>query len=76
MSIRYRIDVIKALKAAGFSTYRIRKEKLLHEMALQALRDGKMVSWEIIDKICALLECQPGDIVEWVKDDNASEAQI
>ena len=33
MAIRYKINVIDALKASGYSTYRIRKEKLLHEIA-------------------------------------------
>lgn len=68
MAIRYKVNVIDALKDAGYSTYRIRKEKLLHEMTLQSLRDGKMVSWKILDDICALLNCQPGDIVERVAD--------
>lgn len=66
MAIRYKIDVLEALKDAGFTTYRIRKEKLLHEMTLQALRDGKMVSWKVLDEICALLSCQPGDLIERV----------
>lgn len=66
MAIRYKVNVIDALKDAGYSTYRIRKEKLLHEMTLQSLRDGKMVSWKILDDICALLNCQPGDIIERV----------
>lgn len=69
MAIRYKVNVIEALKAAGYSTYRIRKEKLLHEMTLQALRNDKMVSWDILDKICSLLDCQPGDIIERVTED-------
>ena len=66
MAIRYKINVIDALKASGYSTYRIRKEKLLHEMTLQELRSDKMVSWDVLDKICGLLDCQPGDIIERV----------
>jgi DNA-binding Xre family transcriptional regulator len=29
---------------------------------------GESVSMDIIDKICKALDCQPGDIVEYVKD--------
>lgn len=68
MAIRYKVNVLEALKNAGYSTYRIRKEKLLHEMTLQALRGDKMVSWDVLDKICGLLDCQPGDIIERVTD--------
>lgn len=66
--IRYKIDVLAALKSAGFSTYRIRKEKLLHEMSLQRLRDGELVSWAVLDEVCKLLNVQPGDILERVEE--------
>lgn len=68
MAIRYKISILDALKGAGYSTYRIRKEKHLHEMTLQALRNNKLVSWEVLDKICSLLGCQPGDLIERVPD--------
>ena len=66
--IRYKIDVLAALKNAGFSTYRIRKEKLLHEMSLQRLRDGELVSWAVLDEVCKLLNVQPGDRLERVEE--------
>ena len=67
MPIIYKIDVISALKEAGFSTYRIRKEKLMGEATLQRLRSGEPVSWENIATLCQLLNCQPGDIMEYVE---------
>jgi len=72
LSLTYKIDVMAALKAAGYSTYRIRKEKLLAESTLQSLRDNKSISWDNIAAICALLDCQPGDIMEYVADDEAN----
>lgn len=66
--IRYKIDVIEALKEKGLTSYKIRKEKLLHEMTVQALRDKKLVSWGKLDDVCRLLDCQPGDILERVPD--------
>ena len=68
MPISYKIDVISALKTAGYSTYRIRKEKLFGEATLQKFRNGELVSWENISTLCKLLNCQPGDIMEYVKD--------
>lgn len=65
MPIIYKIDVLDALKKAGFSSYRIRKEKLLGEATLQRIRNGELVSWENVATICKLLSCQPGDIVEY-----------
>ena len=68
MPIRYKIDVLEALKEKGYSTYRIRKEKLMGEATLQQLRNGELVSWENMTRLCYLLECQPGDIVEYINE--------
>lgn len=68
MPLNYKIDVLSALKAAGYNTNTIRKEKLLSEGTLQSLRNGKYISMDAISKICKLLNCQPGDILEYEKD--------
>jgi len=63
------MDVLAALKAAGYSTYRIRKDKLLAESTLQNIRENRSISWENISALCKLLHCQPGDILEYVEDE-------
>lgn len=69
MSIKYKIDVLAALKAAGYNTNRIRKEKLLSESTLQRLRKGELINGENLGKLCELLRCQPGDILEYVPEE-------
>lgn len=68
MSIRYKIDVLASLKEAGYSSYRIRKEGIINQAALQRLREGKMIAWEQLNIICRLLHCQPGDIIEYTEE--------
>ena len=68
MPIIYKFDVIQALKDKGYNTNRLRKEKLLAEGVIQSLREGKAISFVNLDKLCQLLECQPGDILEYVED--------
>ena len=68
MPMRYKIDVIKALSDAGYNTNTIRKDKLLAQSTLQKLRENKPISWANIETLCRLLNCQPGDIVEYVQD--------
>lgn len=63
MPIRYKFDVLAALKENGYSTYRIRKEKLFAESTVQAFRRGELVALENIARACELLHCQPGDIL-------------
>lgn len=66
MPIRYKINVLAALKEKGYNTNRLRKEKLLGESTIQQLRNGELVSWNNIDRICSMLGCQPGDLVEHI----------
>lgn len=70
MPVKYKIDVLEALKGKGFSTYKLRKEKLLAENTIQQLRSGDLVSWVNIGRICELLNCQPGDILEYEGEGN------
>lgn len=74
MPISYSIDVLLALKNAGYNTNRIRKEKIMGEATLQKIRAGEMISWKNIEVICKLLECQPGDIVEYAPTQKAGES--
>ena len=64
MPVIYKIDVLSALKERGFSTYKLRRDKLLSESTIQLLRKGELVSWENISRICEMLDCQPGDLLE------------
>lgn len=69
MPVKYKIDIIAALKNTGYNTNIIRKEKLLSEGTLQSLRKGNYISMYAIAKICKLLNCQPGDIMEYVEEE-------
>ena len=66
MPLQFKIDVVSALKEKGYTTYKIRNEKILSESTVQKLRAGKGVSWENIETLCRLLECQPADLMEYV----------
>lgn len=73
MPLSYKIDVLAALKAKGYNTNTLRKEKLLSEGAIQSIREGKPISWSNVEKVCALLECQPGDILIYSNSNNPLE---
>ena len=68
MPIRYKFDVMDALKQAGYSSTRLRNEKLMGESYMQQIRRGELVSWKTIETICKLLQCQPGDLLEYLPD--------
>jgi putative transcriptional regulator len=66
MALKYKFDVVAALKEKGITSYKIRSEKLLSESTLQKLRKGEGVSWDNLETLCRLLECQPSDLIEYV----------
>lgn len=66
--IKYKIDIIQALKNEGYSTYKIRKEKIFNESQLQQMRENKILAQDALNKVCTLLDCQPGDILEYIPD--------
>ena len=68
MAIRYKVDVLAELKKKGYTSTKIREEKLIGQSYLQQLRHGELVSWKTLDTICSLLACQPGDLIEYVGD--------
>lgn len=68
--LKYKINVLQELKKAGFSTYRIRGEKILAEGTMQRLRSGSTaISVDSLGILCNLLQCQPGDILEWIPEE-------
>ena len=68
MGMQYKLDVIAALKDAGYNTNRIRTEGLLSQSTLQKFRNKQSVSWENLETLCKLLDCQPADLIEFVKE--------
>lgn len=61
-------DVFGLLKAAGWSTYRIRREGVLTESTLQRIRDGRAVTTDTIDAVCRMAGCRVEDVIEYRED--------
>ncbi len=66
MSIKYD-KLFALLKEKGWNSTRIRNENLIGQGTLTNLRNGKGgLDHKTIDRICRVLDCQPGDIMEYV----------
>ena len=57
------------LQAEGITSYKIFKNKVISQSTFYDLRANRPVSTKSLDRICALLQYQPGDIMEWVPDE-------
>lgn len=75
MSVQYKINVLSELKAKGYTTTRLRNEKLIGEATIQRLRHNKSVSFDVLSKLCHLLNCNLEDILEYVEDESTGQAE-
>ena len=73
MAIRYKMDVLKELAAKNYPPKRIRAEGLLGERTLTALRKNEPVTFLVLARLCYMLDCQPGDILEYSFEDSDLE---
>jgi len=71
--LKYKIDVLSALKEKGYNTNYIRNKKLFSQSTLQKFRNQQGVSWENLEMLCQLLDCQPSDVIEYVKEADVHE---
>lgn len=60
--------LLNKLEEQGLTTYKIRKDKIISESTLQNIREGKRITTDSIAALCAALNCQPGDILEYIPD--------
>lgn len=75
MAIRYKGDIIAALKEIGYNSTRIRKENIFGQKTMQDFRTNAEIPYKTINRLCQMLHCQPGDIMEYVEDDAAEPGE-
>ena len=63
--IIYKIDVMAALKEAGYSAHRLRQEQILGGNSITQLRCQQPVTFSTLDTVCRLTGLQLGDILAY-----------
>ena len=61
------------MKEKGITTYKIRKYNIISQSALTAITHNRNTTIDTIDRLCRELQCQPGDILEYVEDEAPTE---
>ncbi|OFT87330.1 MULTISPECIES: helix-turn-helix domain-containing protein [Corynebacterium] len=70
MMIRVNIDVLLAQRGLGVQAF---ADLIgITPANVSVLKNGraKAIRFSMLEAICAALECQPGDILQWVSDDS------
>lgn len=65
--------ILEKLKSAGYSTYALAKKGLIGQATLTNIRNGKAINTATLDTICELLNCQPGEVLEYIPNQKTEE---
>lgn len=68
MSIIYD-KLLNIFKERGITSYTIKKENIIGQASYKKIKDGGDIDTRTISKLCKYLDCQPGDILEYVPDE-------
>ncbi len=65
--------LVKKLREKNISQYRLKQDKVLGSATITKIfkndgLNGESIDIKVVDKLCKLLNCQPGDILECVED--------
>ena len=69
MSIRYD-KLFALLKERGHTaTYWLRQQGV-HAATVSKLRKNERINTDTIERLCEMLDCQPGDIMEYIREED------
>lgn len=74
MIVYYKLDSL--LENRGMKKIDLQRKLGISPSTMANFSKNKYVAMSIIDKICKELQCQPGDVMEWVDDNCAEIASI
>jgi DNA-binding Xre family transcriptional regulator len=63
--------LLAIMKSKGITSYTVKRDNVIGQATFKKIKEGGDIDTRTIAKLCALLGCQPGDILEYVPDDGA-----
>ncbi len=68
MPIKYD-KLIAMMQEKGITSYTIKRDKIIGQATYKKILEGGDIDTRTIAKLCNLLNCQPGDILEYQSED-------
>lgn len=68
MAIRINLDVVMAQRKKSLTELASEVDITLANLSILKTGKAKAIRLSTLDAICRALDCQPGDIIEYVKD--------
>ena len=67
---------ITLMRKNGINSYTLKKSNMLSQGTFTSLRQNKCVTTDTIATLCKLLHCQPGDLMEYIPDEEEKELPL
>ena len=68
MPIKYD-KLLKMMEEKGVTSYTVKKDNIIGQATFRKIKEGGDIDTRTIAKLCEFLDCQPGDLIEYVKDE-------
>lgn len=73
MAIRINLDVVMAQRKKGLTELAGEVDITLANLSILKNNKAKAIRFSTLEAICSALSCQPGDIMEYVEEEEESE---
>ena len=75
MAIRINLDVMMARRKIGLTELSQEVDVTMANLSILKNNKAKAVRFSTLNAICKVLDCQPGDILEYVPDGDGTEVR-
>ena len=72
MPISYK-KLLKLFKDKNITSYTIKKEKIIGQATWKKIHENGHIDTRTIESLCKYLNSQPGDILEYIEDDELTD---
>ena len=76
MSIRINLDVMMARRKIGLTELSQEVDVTMANLSILKNNKAKAVRFSTLNAICKALDCQPGDILEYVPEGDGAEVSV
>lgn len=68
MSISYH-KLLKIFEEKNITSYVVKRDKIIGQASWKKIHEGGHIDTRTINSLCQYLNCQPGDILEYIPDE-------
>ena len=62
--------LLDMMEKRGITSYTIKRDGIIGQATFRKIKEGGHIDTRTIEKLCEYLNCQPGDIMEYVKEED------